>query len=374
MIHFYFKDKLINDFFYKDVFCLPCEIALRLNKKLELNFIWTDKKIINPYFKNENLKIVIHKNYFFMFLYFFKNIRTIKILWLFHLYRHTILFSYLYKIFNWNGKTLIKWDFNLLAINNLININKKHSNILENFLNKIDIIIFENNNLYKNFKDNINYKNKSFLIKNSLYIYDNIPPNNYLKKENIILTIGRIYYEDAKRYSFLLKSLLGIKEYLKDWKIIFIWEIIWEFWWKKFNFLLENKEIINKLVIAWLKIEFKWSIYSRNVIYNYLNKSKIFCISSCSEWDPLVQYEAMYYGNIMVSTDVWTIKENYYNKWLFISDINDINKYQENLIDAIKLTTEPKNDYLYNDIHKYCIDNYTRENNLNELTNELKWN
>ena len=247
MLHFYFKDKLINDFFYKDVFCVPLELSSKLWLKLEINFISSDENIINPYLNNENIKIIVHKNYFYMILYFVKSLRKIKILWLFHLYSHSFLFSLVYKLINKKWKVYIKGDFNIYAINNLINLNKKYKKLLEYLLNKIDFLSFENNNLLNIFKNNIFYKNKILLIKNSLSLEKNKIQNNYKAKENIILALWRIYYEDVKRYSFLLKSLYNLWEQLKNWKIIFIWKTLWEFSWKSYDFLLENKEIIDNL-------------------------------------------------------------------------------------------------------------------------------
>jgi hypothetical protein len=59
-------------------------------------------------------------------------------------------------------------------------------------------------------------------IKNSLYLENNLVKNNINSKEKIIISVGRIFYEDAKRYSFLLKTLDNINFKLDDWKIVLI--------------------------------------------------------------------------------------------------------------------------------------------------------
>jgi len=61
--------------------------------------------------------------------------------------------------------------------------------LLEYLLNKIDFLSFENNNLLNIFKNNIFYKNKILLIKNSLSLEKNKIQNNYKAKENIILAL-----------------------------------------------------------------------------------------------------------------------------------------------------------------------------------------
>ncbi len=372
MIHFYFKDKLINDFFYKDVFCVPAELSKKLNKKVELNFVWKDGIIENPYINNKSIIINIHKNYISMFLYFIKNIKNISILWLFHIYKHSILFSYFLKFFNKKWKIYIKWDLNKNSLNNLLNLNKKYK-LLIYFLNKVDIISFENQIFYDLFMDWIKFKNKVLVLKNSLYLWNSIE-NNYCKKENIILVVWRIYFEELKRYTFLLKSLLNIKKSLNWWKIIFIWKTSWIINWKFLDFKKENANLINQVLDNNIDISFLWPIYERKKLYNYFNKSKIYCISSSSEGDPLVQYEAMYYSNIMVSTDTWTITENYCKEWLFISNINNQKEYENNLLKAIKLSKSKNINRIYKKINNHCLQNYTWSKNLKYLIKELKWN
>lgn len=373
MIHFYFRDKLINDFFYKDVFCVPVELSKQLNIPIELHFIWTDKNIKSPYIEYKHMSIVIHGSYLKMFLYFLKNIKKIKLLWLFHIYKHSILFSFFYKLFNKKWKIYVKWDFNKLSLIHLLKLQKKNKKVISYFLNKIDIISFENRDLYNYFQQNIIFNNHKIILQNSLYPPENIKLNNYKEKENIILVVWRIYFEKLKRYKFLLQSLENITNELQDWEVIFIWNTSWIIDWIEHDFIEENKNIIEDLMNKWVKIIFLWPLTNREVLYNYYNKSKIFCISSPSEWDPLVQYEAMYYSNLMVSTDTGTIKNNYYNKGLFISDINDQDCYTQNLKNALELTKDKDIQNIYKNINVHCVNNFTRTKNVQQLITILKW-
>jgi GalNAc-alpha-(1->4)-GalNAc-alpha-(1->3)-diNAcBac-PP-undecaprenol alpha-1,4-N-acetyl-D-galactosaminyltransferase len=121
----------------------------------------------------------------------------------------------------------------------------------------------------------------------------------YEKKENIMVTVGRIG-SPQKNNEMMLKALENCD--LKDWKIYFIGpieeafkETIVDFY--EGNYLLKEK------------VFFIGNIEDKNELYSWYNKSKVFFLTSPSEGFPLVFPEALFFGNYIVTTDVGGAKD-----------------------------------------------------------------
>jgi len=221
--------------------------------------------------------------------------------------KFTFVYGIYYKILNPNGFLFLKLDgYNeTFAESNKI----KHSTnpiknlflkYLENkFLKKVDLITIENSlgeqlvkNKYPQIEDKIMYLPVGV---NDLYLIDNFKNNikSFDQKENIFLTVGRIG-EKIKNNEMMLRALSQID--LKDWKMVFVGAINPEFqvfyneWIKSFPNLKE-------------KLIFTGEIKDRKVLYEWYNKSKVFCMTSWNESFCHSIGEALYFGNYIIGTN-----------------------------------------------------------------------
>ena len=146
------------------------------------------------------------------------------------------------------------------------------------------------------------YKEKFLYLTNGLDIdgfYNQIPLLDYDKKENLIITVGRIGAKE-KNNSMLLNAISKID--LNDWKVLFIGPIEESFKNDIDNFYKINPSLINKVI-------FTGAIYDRKILLEFYAKSKIFCLTSIEESFGFVLIEAMSYGNYIVTTDVSSARE-----------------------------------------------------------------
>lgn len=119
-------------------------------------------------------------------------------------------------------------------------------------------------------------------------------PLPFEKKEKIIMTCGRIG-APQKNNGMLLRAAAGLD--LKEWKIIFVGPVEIPFQKEIERFRMENPHLQNNVVFAGM-------VADRAVLYEFYNKSRVFCLTSEYEGFPLVFPEALYYGNYIVSTKV----------------------------------------------------------------------
>lgn len=378
MISFYFKDKLINDYFYKDNFLVPYEIWLYKNEKVTLHFLWWDNNLKIPNFMKDKVFFKIHDNYYSMIYDLFKNVKKISFLWTFHFYTHTIIFHIIYKFFNKSWFSYSKWDFNDFSIDNLIKKFKNKKSIFFYLINKLDTLSFENINHFNKillfiWVDKYKLKTNLLSIKNAPFI-----PNWYnlddliekKNKENIILNIGKLYDEYKKDYSFMLQSIIDNLEIIKknNWKITFIWETKWYSNWEYIDFKEYHKEKLNILEKNNIDFEIIENIKDKNILYDYYKKSKIFLFTSNeTEWDPLVQYESMFFWLYFLWTNVWTIWNNAFKEYSTIieyweKDKTFSNKFWE-ILWNIKIF---KNKNIIK-TNEFCKKEYSWNKNLKEL-------
>jgi glycosyltransferase involved in cell wall biosynthesis len=206
---------------------------------------------------------------------------------------------------------------------------------LENiFLKKVDLITIENSlgekfvkQKFPQIEDKIMYLPVGV---NDLYLIDNFKNDikSFDQKENIFLTVGRIG-EKIKNNEMMLRALSQIN--LKDWKMVFVGAINPEFqvfyneWIKSFPDLKE-------------KLIFIGEIKDRKVLYEWYNKSKVFCMTSWNESFCHSIGEALYFGNYIIGTkgivSMYDLTDNEkYGITLNVDDDSAMAKKMQELID-----------------------------------------
>lgn len=309
--------------------------------------------------------IKLFKINFSVIFYLMKNAKKIDVLHQFHIRNYTLLYALIYKFFNKNGINYIKADANEKFLEHRGSvIKKKHLNKINKY---IDFISFETSNVVDMFKkENPKLSQKAIKIPNGIdekYITEklNISDSDCTEKENIIIYVARIGTHQ-KNTELFLDSIEKIE--LGDWKVHLIGEIETEFNTYIESFFLRNTHLKDKVI-------FHGNISSREKIYKYYLKSKIFCMSSRFEGFPLVYPEVLYFGNYIFTTDVSGAKDITKDE-KYGTIINDFcsNEYSEKLENLIK-TYELKTDFC-NEIKDFAKNNYTWQKIIEALDNNIR--
>ena len=177
--------------------------------------------------------------------------------------------------------------------------------------------------LTKDDEKNYNFVTNKAVIPNFITISE---PNDNLKKENIILAVGRLH--PVKQFDKLIKIYAKIDT---NYKLYIVGEG-------------KEKNKLEKLIKR-LKLEDRVSLEGqRKNIYDYYKKAKIFVLTSKHEAFPNVILEALYFGCAVVSFDCdygpRAIIEDKKNGFLvnseeeFVKKINMLTNNQE-LLDKI---------------------------------------
>lgn len=239
--------------------------------------------------------------------YIRKNAKNIDILNLYIFSKFTFVYGILYKILNPNGFLFLKLDgYNeTFEKNNQI----KHStsfikNIVfkyleKKFLEKVNLITIENSIGEQLVKEKYpSLSNKIMYLPvgvNDLFLSQHFKDRfkNFDQKENIILTVGRIG-EGIKNNEMMLRALSQIN--LGNWKMVFVGAINPDFKPYLENWHKSNPELKDKII-------FTGEIKDRVELYEWYNKSKIFCMTSWKESFCHSIGEAIYFGNYILGTE-----------------------------------------------------------------------
>jgi len=255
--------------------------------------------------------------------YLIRNAKKIDILQLTWLSNPSIIYGLLYQLLNKNGILYIKMD----ADERIINHSKIKPNgfrgyqyykkgrlsdyvknsiriiigklISKLFFKRLNLLVIECIEYYNALKNYPKITNKLIYLPNGIDdgLIKNLELNrlDYNDKENIILTVGEIGAW-RKNNEILLEAVAKVND-LKNWKVLLIGPIKAEF--KKYI-----KEYFEKYPLLRKKVIFTGKIIDRKKLFEYFQKSKIFCLTSIWEGFPLVFSEAGYFGNYIISSDL----------------------------------------------------------------------
>ncbi|PKP49769.1 MAG: hypothetical protein CVT95_03115 [Bacteroidetes bacterium HGW-Bacteroidetes-12] len=229
--------------------------------------------------------------------------KKIDVLQLFHLTKETIYYTLYFAFLNKKAKIYIKMDVYNETLEQDVIYSKKpifqwiHKKAEKQFLKKITVISAENPTSLTLLKQKFPIlQHKAILVTNGvndLFLKTNFPTiNSFEEKENIILSVGRIGAVD-KNYEMLLDAFIQAK--LTGWKLILVGPIEVAFQEKVNQFFIENP-------ILKTQIELVGNVEDRISLYNYYNRSKLFCLSSPQESFGIAFVEALYFGNYLIGT------------------------------------------------------------------------
>lgn len=253
-----------------------------------------------PISKGNNFRL----KYFALYKYIWENAKSIDLFMRFFETSVNRELSLMYKLRNTHGKFYIKMDVNPKSISDgpdksiIRRIRDKFLFSLSN--HTVDAISCETQIAFDKLKSKKLYKSFDNLVvmpngfdEDLLKSY-NIVENSFEKKDNIMLTVGRLG-SYPKNTEMLLRSLSKVN--LGDWKFYLIGPIDDAFRPKVEVFFEENPGKRNNVI-------FTGPIYDKKELWEYYNKSKVFVLTS--EWESfgLVLVEAKRFRNYILTTPV----------------------------------------------------------------------
>lgn len=308
-----------KEHFGKDVFLVPYYLGKELSYGVTIVY---QKTKTNNLFKNNNYKGVklcslinifklnkLQNISFFLssLLYVIKNGKKIDLLMTFHFRITSAILCLLYKLVNPKGKFYLKVDGgeDILDVKNNSLFIK--SSIYNKLLEICDYISVETHLAFKLWSENLNISDKIFLIENGFdeeeFKKSSIKLIPFTKKENIIITVGRIGAVEKNTLMFL-KAIEKISD-LKNWKFYLIGPIEDKFKNSINQFYIKNPELKDKVI-------FTGPILEKKKLWEYYNKAKVFVLTSRREGYAIVFSEAYRFNNYIVSTIVGGAEENIY--------------------------------------------------------------
>jgi glycosyltransferase involved in cell wall biosynthesis len=239
--------------------------------------------------------------------YLRENAKKIDVLNLYLFSKHSFVYGLVYKRYNPSGKVFLKLDgYNDTfapgtsishSVNPFKNIFFRY--LEKKFLKKVNLISIENSEGESLVKSKFPlHSEKVFYLPvgvNDLFLKEMFEgrTRNFDEKENIILTVGRIG-ESIKNNEMMLNAFALLKS--EDWKLVMVGKVNPGF--HKFidDYFLTHPHLKEK-------IEFTDEIRDRKKLYEWYNRSKIFCMTSIRESFCHSIAEALYFGNYVVGTE-----------------------------------------------------------------------
>lgn len=302
--------------------------------------------------------------------YLKNNSKNIDVLQIFHMTFNSVIYAFLYKLFNRKGIVFLKLDCTELLLHKIKNMKKFQRIFLNFFLNKVDIVGVEQKNIFNELKYLIeNHSDKLINIPNGIDFEDECFKEkiNFENKENIILNVGRIGSKE-KATDVLMKAFFMInKDIRKNWKLIFVGPIEKSFKNTIEEFFQQNNYMKDSII-------FKGPIYERKELFKEYKKSKIFCLTSQYESFGIALIEAIACGNIIVSTRVGVAEEIVKGKNGYVVQVGDVKAISNSLENLMKSN---KLDMLSREMEVYCRENYDWDNivqNLHYRINKIRGN
>ena len=189
-------------------------------------------------------------------------------------------------------------------------------------------------------------------IPNGFYNFSDIPMEfDFHKKENVILTVGRLGTMQKSTHVLLDAFALAARD-LPGWELHLAGDIVKEFnsviesYWKRFPELKE-------------RVRFLGHISDRDMLYKEYQKAKVFALPSTFEGGANVIAEALYAGNAIAITKIDEYKDaTDCGRCGMASDIGDISGFASNLR---KLCCSEHLKDMCRHAHEYAGANYDME-------------
>jgi GalNAc-alpha-(1->4)-GalNAc-alpha-(1->3)-diNAcBac-PP-undecaprenol alpha-1,4-N-acetyl-D-galactosaminyltransferase len=251
-----------------------------------------------------------------------KNAKKINTLSLYYAPGHAIfddLILILYKLLNRHGKLHVRFEFEIYNLDNSYPFNRKNGKITTLrhvvnyfFFKSIDILgVLDHDNFIlsrqKRFWDIFLDKKKIKQQFNGYIDFPELDQIDFKGKKDVICLAGRLDSQQKGLHVFL-DAIENVD--IKNWQIYLLGTL-------SNSQKSHIKRICDNNKSLKGKIHVKGHIYNTEVYWQYLLRSKIFCLPSLNDGIPLVIPDAMARGNAILCSDLYGLKN-------IIANDNDI--------------------------------------------------
>lgn len=297
--------------------------------------------------------------------YLKKQAKNIDVLQIFHVTLYSLLYAFRYKKLNPQGKIYLKLDCSHKLIDKILSLNNIKYNFLNKYLDKVDIISVEQQNLTRKLKELLpRQRDKIINIPNGVdyeYLNEKNIKYDFAKKENIVLSVTRVGAQE-KNTQMLLEAFASINNIEKlGWKLVIVGPIE-----EGFNEYIES--YFEKYSNMKELVEFKGVISDREKLFDEYKKAKIFSLTSKFESFGIAFIEAASLGNIIVSTDVGIAHELITKDNGCVVDVDDTKALTENL--EKYMLSERLSEYS-NTTCKICKENFNWDKIIEKLNKNI---
>lgn len=240
----------------------------------------------------EKLKLRYIK-YFQVIKYVYFNAPKYDVINFYHCHRFINFLCWLAKKRNPDIITYVKLDMGKAGFEK--EMKKQKCNGGEKHRDNTDLFTVETKKYVDPLNDLNKFKNKVKYLPNGFFSDLADVDLSKIKKEKIILTVGRIgTYQ--KNTELLIESLIELENDLKDWKVYLVGPMTEDFKIWLNNRLVDHSKLKNKIVIT-------GNITDKKELYQIYAKSSIFVLPSRYEGFPLVIQEAMHFACYPIITN-----------------------------------------------------------------------
>lgn len=300
---FYYKD-IGKQHLYKDVGSIPLGLAKYCGWDSSFAYVKFNDEIHDPeYEKFVSLRPILkHGSSFLSVLLFLReNAKNYDVINYYHFGKKALLLGFFIHLWAPHVKLYCKLDINRDRVKILRkkvhrNGNKVLFKILQYIRAYADFYSVETKSLVNPLQNMEMFCQRIFYLPNGFWRDNQIPRNLSDKKENIILTVGRLGTPE-KNTELLLNSFAEIPvAERKNWKLLLVGSYTWE--------IFENaKDMIEKDPSLRGNIVFTGNIEDKERLNQYYTRAAVFCLPSRWEGFPLVLPEAMHHGCFPIVTD-----------------------------------------------------------------------
>lgn len=297
---FYYED-IGNQHLYKDVGSIPLAFAKYNNWDATFAYVNFNGKIQDPNYEKYVTLMPIEKRgsaFFSISMFLLRNAAHYDVLNFYHLVKKHLLFLIIAKCRNPHIKIYVKTDMSRTSLNHL-----HKGKIMDFFIKVLDyfgllpeLCTVETKKYVKILNQTSLYKNRIQYLPNGFWSDAEIPIDLADKKENIILTVGRLGTRQ-KNTELLLDSFAEIPvDERKNWKLLLVGSYTREIFEKAEDMIEKDSSLRGNIV-------FTGNIENKERLNQYYTRAAVFCLSSRGESFGIALIEAIHHGCFPIVTD-----------------------------------------------------------------------